>query len=252
MSYRLHLSTPPKTNNVNTVDGIEYGRAEELSSPEDSTTVIHEYGNKGPSRTVRGVGRRTETDAVHLADISAYLFSYLREFHIQSYFLERLSPTQLRVRKLAMIPLSVDVRNMATGVFCKRHGLPENYDLPLPVIEHYHIRPGAGGSLVNEFHIYALGILTTEELRSINRIASKTNAILRSFFERRGVRLARLGLEFGRYEGQIVLGGELSPRSSEFLMIQKGGKGKPFAAKASQAETYAALRNLVCMNGNGQ
>jgi phosphoribosylaminoimidazole-succinocarboxamide synthase len=56
-----------------------------------------------------------------------------------------------------------------------------------------------------------MGLATPEELKLINRMASKVNVVLKSFFERRNLKLVDFTLEFGRQSGKILLGDEISP-----------------------------------------
>ncbi|HET6272147.1 MAG TPA: phosphoribosylaminoimidazolesuccinocarboxamide synthase [Bacteroidota bacterium] len=169
-----------------------------------------------------GIGEEATGFATLINDISSYLFSYLAGFHIPTHFIEKASSSSMLVKHLAMIPLEVQVHNTALGAGARRLGLKEGTDLPFPVIEHYHKRPEQEHPLVNEFHIYAMNIATPEQLRVMNRVASKTNVVLRSFFGRRGLKLQSLSLEFGIANNQIIIGDEISPRTCSLVQQKKG------------------------------
>lgn len=138
-------------------------------------------------------------------EISSYLFKYLAGFRIPTHFMERVSSSGMLVRQLTMIPLKVCVLNVSSGDFAGRYGVKDGTDLAVPIIEHHFKNPDLGNPLVNEFHIYSLGLATPEQLRSINRLASKTNVVLRSFFERRELKLLSMSLEFGVAGNQMTL-----------------------------------------------
>jgi phosphoribosylaminoimidazole-succinocarboxamide synthase len=189
------------------------------------------------------------------SEISNFLFGYLGGFKIPTNLLEKISDTEVHTRQLTMIPLEVMVHNIATGDYAKRFGLKEGVELTFPVIEHRYKRADLGKPLLNEFHVYSLGIATPEQLRIINRLASKTNVVLRSFFERRELRLDTLGMEFGLFENQIMIGNEISPRTCTFTDLRKNGKGGRGRAaagarrhdiwKSPDIGTYIEIRNRI-------
>jgi len=200
-----------------------------------------------------GIAEEATTFATLINDISSYLFSYLAGFHIPTHFIEKSSSSSMLVRYLAMIPLEVQVHNTALGACARRLGLKEGTDLPFPVIEHYHKRPELEHPLVNEFHIYAMNIATPEQLRVMNRVASKTNVVLRSFFGRRGLKLRALSLEFGIANNQIVIGDEISPRTCS-LVPQKNGRAIRHG-RVPELDTYRDVHSRLCRTtsheGNG-
>ena len=142
---------------------------------------------------------------------------YVEGFHIPTYFIGKISPTEMAVKKSELIPLAVRVYNRGDSVLSERFGLKNGKDLDFPVIEHFYQSNGSAPAWVNEFHVSAFGIATPEELRQINRISSKVNAVLRGLCDRRHLGLADLKLEFGRYKGQVILSEELSPLTCHFL-----------------------------------
>jgi phosphoribosylaminoimidazole-succinocarboxamide synthase len=150
-------------------------------------------------------------------EISAYLLEYVEGFHIPTYFVSKLSPTEMAVKRSEPIPLTVRVFNRGDNGLAERFGLKSGKDLDFPVIEHFFHANGAGAAWVNEFHVSAFGIATPEEMKQINRISSKVNAVLRGLCDRRQLGLADLTLEFGRYKGQVILSEELSPVTCHFL-----------------------------------
>jgi len=119
--------------------------------------------------------------------------------------------TEVLVRKLKMIPIEVTVHNLAASSLAQRFGVNEGDSLDFPIIEYYLKRPDLGQPMINESHALALGYARTEDIRSIGRMASKANAILKSMFERRGLVLVEFKLEFGTVGENIYIGDEISP-----------------------------------------
>lgn len=157
-------------------------------------------------------------------EISSYLFEYVKEYHIPTHFVSKLSSIEMVVKRLEMIPLIVRIYNSCNGALLKRLSLREGTVLDFPVIEHFYANGRKTPTWVNEYHMYALNVVTPEELKQINRIASKVNAVLRDLCDRRNLFVADLQLAFGRFKDQVVLGDELSPVTCHFLDVAKGAK----------------------------
>jgi phosphoribosylaminoimidazole-succinocarboxamide synthase len=186
--------------------------------------------------------------AVLANEISSYLFKYLAGFRIPTHCVEKASIAEAPVRPLAMIPLQVRVHNVASGAFSRQYGVKEGTELAVPVIEHYYKSSDLGNPMVNEFHIYSLGLATPEQLRTINRLTSKTNVVLKSFFERRELKLLSANLEFGITGSQVAIGDEISPRTCHFADLQKKDHaGKDIFADGSDEtlELYTEVRNRI-------
>ena len=56
-----------------------------------------------------------------------------------------------------------------------------------------------------------MGLATREEIDTIREMAFKVNDILKDFFKKIGLDLIDFKLEFGRYDGKIILADEISP-----------------------------------------
>ena len=152
-------------------------------------------------------------------EISSYLFEYIEGFHIPTHFLSKLSTTEMLVRWTDNIPIEVCVDNLSSKSFSERYGLPESQLFDFPIIEHYYLKKDGTRLLANEYHFFALNVVSPEEFKHINRIASKVNAVLRGLCDRRQLTLVHLTLYFGRSHGQLFVIDELSP--STFHIIEK-------------------------------
>ncbi len=64
--------------------------------------------------------------------------------------------------------------------------------------------------MLNDDLIYALGLATPEELDQIKAMALATNELLSKYLDLRGITLVDFKMEFGKYNGEIVLGDEIS------------------------------------------
>ncbi|HEV8538763.1 MAG TPA: phosphoribosylaminoimidazolesuccinocarboxamide synthase [Bacteroidota bacterium] len=180
--------------------------------------IIQEFMEDTPGTN----GRQGEISALR-NEISSYLFEYIEGFRIPTHFVSKHSTTAMVVKRIEMIPLTVRVYNAGSGSLMKRFGIKTNSILDFPVIEHYHTGGKRAPQWINEYHTYAFNLLSPEEYKQINRIASKVNAVLRGLCDRRQLFVANLQLAFGRYKDQIVLGDELSPFTCHFWDVTQRG-----------------------------
>jgi len=143
--------------------------------------------------------------------ISSFLFEYLENYHIPTHFVEKLSPNEMLVKKLDIIPIEIVMRNVAAGSLCARYNIPEGTSMEYPILEHYLKDDKLHDPMINEYHAYAFGHANPEEMHAVARIACKVNAILKSFFDRRNLILVDFKMEFGKRGSEICLGDEITP-----------------------------------------
>jgi phosphoribosylaminoimidazole-succinocarboxamide synthase len=190
------------------------GKAKRLYLTDRPELIIQEFSSHSTSPD--GNKASNEDKGILNNQISSYLFEYLAGYHIPTHFVQQLSDSEMLVKRLEIIPFDVVVRNTVSGSLSEHYGMKEGIDLPHPIFEHYLKVDHLQFPLLNEYHILAMGLAAPDEMKLVNRIASKVNVVLKSFFQRRGLKLIDCTLEFGRHNGQIMLGDEISPDSCRF------------------------------------
>ena len=78
---------------------------------------------------------------------------------------------------------------------------------PLKVPGHYVITGDATGKVVSDSILYSLGLSSPGEFRAAAKLAYKLNAVLRSFFERRGCELVSVLVSFVIHEEKVMIDG---------------------------------------------
>jgi phosphoribosylaminoimidazole-succinocarboxamide synthase len=179
--------------------------------------------------------------AVSNTIISTQIFEYLSSYNILTHFISKISDKEMQVKNLDIIPIDIIISNAADKVLCKRFGFEKGAVLNAPVIECYYKNEKLKNPMVNESHISALGLVTQEEIHLFSRIIAKTNAVLKSFFERRNLFLAELHLKIGRYRGNLYIGNEITPDTCKFWGISEDDKDNYIMEKNSQSDVYKQL-----------
>lgn len=179
------------------------------------------------------------------ARFSEALFRYLESYNVSHHFLSMEDEARMRVKRLEMLPFTVRVRNIATADLTRHFPVPEGQVLESPVTEWLFKRPGDVAVPVNASHCLAFKLATEDELRAVDRMASKINAVLRSFFDRRDIQLVDAELEFGRHQGQIVLGDEISPDNCRLWDRRTRRKYDADSLRSGVAAAEAAYRDVL-------
>lgn len=145
------------------------------------------------------------------AGISARLFRLLRENNVDNHYVEMYDSSSLIVKKLDMIPVEVVCRNVATGSIVKRLPIAEGTIFDTPIIEFFLKDDARGDPMINSWHMMALRLASKSEIDKIVELTLKANEVLKRFLESRGLILLDFKLEFGRRDGEILIGDELDP-----------------------------------------
>ena len=122
-----------------------------------------------------------------------------------------ISDNEVLVKKLDMVPVECVVRNVAAGSICRRLGVAEGLELNPPTFEFFLKNDELHDPMINEFHIRSFGWATDEQVSRMKELTFKVNDVLKKMFDDAGLILVDYKLEFGVFEGKVVLGDEFSP-----------------------------------------
>ena len=153
------------------------------------------------------------------ASINSFFMDYLKEYHIPAAFIKAQDKKSLKFIMHERLPFIVKILNLIDKRTAKIFSKKEGHPLKLPIFE-YHCGTGRE-TLVSESHLVTFDMCSIEDLKLINRICSKVNAVLKSFFERRGEILAEVNCLFGKSENKIYLVDDFTPKSLK-IMPQNG------------------------------
>ena len=187
------------------------GKAKRVFATNDPELLIVDY--KDDATAFNGLKKGTISGkGVINNQMSNRLMQKLEKAGIPTHFVRELSERETLVKKVAIVPLEVIVRNIAAGSFSKRYGMEEGVVFEQPTIEFSYKNDALGDPLLNTLHARALGLATDTEIEQIKCYAFHINEILKALWAECGVTLVDFKLEFGRLpDGTIVLADEISP-----------------------------------------
>jgi len=201
---------------MNKTNQLYEGKAKKVYATDDPNLCIVDY--KDDATAFNGEKRGTIVGkGVVNNRLTNHFMQLLEKEGIPTHFVQELSDRETLVKRVAIVPLEVIVRNIAAGSLAKRLGLEEGVVMSRPVIEYSYKDDALGDPMVNEYHIFAMNFATPEELSTIACYALKVNEFLKSYLLKHGIELVDFKLEFGKTsEGTIVLADEISPDTCRF------------------------------------
>lgn len=186
------------------------GKAKKVFKTDNEKTYIVEY--KDDATAFNGVKKGTIVGKGIINNkMSALLFKLLEENGVPTHFEELLNDREMKVKAVEIVPLEVIVRNVAAGSLAKRLGLDEGTELESTVLEFCYKNDELGDPIINDYHIKAINLATSEQVEVIKGYAFKVNDVLVKFFAEKNIKLIDFKLEFGIYDGEIILADEISP-----------------------------------------
>ncbi|MGD8885963.1 MAG: phosphoribosylaminoimidazolesuccinocarboxamide synthase, partial [Gammaproteobacteria bacterium] len=142
---------------------------------------------------------------------NAFIMQKIAAAGIPTHFESLLSAQESVVKKLNMLPVECVVRNIAAGSICKRLGLKEGIDINPPTFEFFLKNDELHDPMINEYHIRSFGWATDEQVKTMQTLTFQVNDVLKKLFLDAGLLLVDYKLEFGDFNGQLMLGDEFTP-----------------------------------------
>lgn len=191
------------------------GKGKRVYATEDPTKAIVYFKDEAMAFHGLKRGRILGKGEVNNA-VCRHIFELLTENGVENHYLEQLDGRQSLVRRVEIIPVAVKVRNRVAGSLARRIGYPIGTPLDPTIIECTLKDDELENPLINFTHIQAMKLATREEMEFICQTALKVNDILTAYMRDISVELIDFKLEFGRYDGRILVADEISPDTARF------------------------------------
>lgn len=186
------------------------GKAKRVYATDDPQLVVVAY--KDDATAFNGLKKGTIAGkGVVNNRMSNLLFQYLADNGIPTHFVEEIDERRTVVKHVKIVPLEVIVRNIAAGSFSKRFGVAEGTELANPTVEYSYKNDELGDPMINTSQALALRLGTAEQIETIRKMALRVNELLSEYFLKRDLILVDYKLEFGLFNGEVILADEISP-----------------------------------------
>ena len=192
------------------IELLSSGKAKSLFTTESSDQLIMEYRDDTSAFDGKKIEKLAGKGTVNNR-FNAHVMQHIEKSGVATHFIEEVSDNESLVRKLEMVPIECVVRNITAGSICKRLGLEEGMELNPPTFEFFYKDDELGDPMVNEFHIISFNWGTEDDIKEMRELTFKVNEILKKMFSDGGLLLVDFKLEFGRQDGKMYLGDEMTP-----------------------------------------
>lgn len=226
------------------LEQIYEGKAKRVYATDDPKIVIVDY--KDDATAFNGLKKGTITGkGVVNNKVSNHFFRLLESKGIPTHFVEQLSDRETAVKRVEILPVEVIVRNRAAGSFSKRMGVAEGTSLSSVILEYSYKNDALGDPFINSYYIRALSLATDEEMEQVKEYSFRINDILREYLWNLGIELIDFKLEFGRFDGKVILADEISPDTCRFWDKATGKKLDKDRFRQDLGEVEEAYREII-------
>lgn len=200
------------------------GKAKKVFATDDPNACIVDY--KDDATAFNGLKKGTIAEkGVINNKVSNHLMKLLEGYGIPTHLIHAISDRETVVKKVAIVPIEVIVRNIAAGSLSKRLGIPEGTKMAKTVLEYSYKDDALGDPMINDYHVFAMELATPDELKIIADYAFRINDILTAYLKDLNIELIDFKLEFGKTaDGTIILADEISPDTCRFWDSTTGEK----------------------------
>lgn len=186
------------------------GKAKTVYTTDDPSLLVLEFRNDTSAFDGEKMEQLERKGQVN-NQFNAFIMKALQQAGIATHFVDQISINESLVRNLDMIPVECVVRNRAAGSLVRRLGVTEGQALTPAVFEFFLKNDALHDPMINDSHIATFGWATEAEVEAMKALTLQVNEVLTKLFADGGLVLVDYKLEFGRFEGKIVLGDEFSP-----------------------------------------
>ncbi len=195
---------------MNKLDKLYAGKAKSVFATDDDRYLVLEFRDDTSAFDGKKVEKLARKGMINNI-FNAFIMQKLERAGISTHFERLLSAHESLVKKLDMMPVECVVRNIAAGSICRRLGVPEGIDLNPPTFELFLKNDELGDPMINESHIASFGWGEPGHIARARELSFAVNEVLKPLFLDAGILLVDYKLEFGLFDGEVVLGDEFSP-----------------------------------------
>jgi phosphoribosylaminoimidazole-succinocarboxamide synthase len=192
------------------------GKAKQLYTTDDPSLVVILY--KDDVSAYNGIKKSfIQNKGILNNKISEIIYQTLEENGVKTHFVKRIDDRNQLCKKIKVFPLEFIVRNVIAGSLARRLDLEEGIRPKNPIFEICLKSDFLNDPLINEHHAVALNIISYEELREIYNLSMRINEIITQLFNKAGIDVIDMKLEFGYDEHHhLLLADEISPDTARF------------------------------------
>lgn len=224
------------------------GKAKTVYHTDDPNLLILEFRDDTSAGDGERIEKFTNKGRVN-NQFNHFIMKKLAAAGIPTQMEALLSETESLVKKLTMIPVECVVRNRAAGSLVKRLGVPEGQILSPPIFDLFLKDDAHHDPMINESYCVTFNWVTPDKLAEMKKLTLKVNEVLTKLFDSASLILVDFKLEFGLYQGKVVLGDEFSPDGARVWDKTSGEKLDKDRFRQQIGGVVEAYREVACRLG---
>lgn len=199
------------------------GKAKKVFKTDDPKCLIVDYKDDATAFNGEKKGQIVGKGVVNNM-MTNIILQLLEQKGVPTHYVEQISDRETIVKAVKILPLEVITRNISAGSFAKRYGVEEGIVFDKPTFELSYKNDDLGDPLMCESHALALKLVTEEQLEKVKAYTATVNETLKEFFLDKGLKLVDFKIEFGLYDGDVILADEISPDTCRLWDVETNEK----------------------------
>lgn len=223
------------------------GKAKTVYSTENPDLLVLEFRNDTSALDGERIEQFDRKGMIN-NKFNYFIMTKLQEAGIPTQMEALLSDNEALVKKLDMVPVECVVRNRAAGSLVKRLGVEEGLILNPPLFDLFLKNDAKHDPMINESYCETFGWVSKENLAKMRELTYKANEVLSKLFADAGLILVDFKLEFGLFNGEVVLGDEFSPDGARLWdkdTLNKMDKDRYRQSLGGLIEAYEEVANRL-------
>ena len=232
------------------INEITKGKAKSMFTTEADDQLIMHFSDDTSAFDGKKMEALLGKGAVN-NQFNAFIMNHLKENGIDTHLIKVLNSTDSLVYKLNMFPIECVIRNRASGSICRRLGTEDGLVLKNPLFEFFLKDDDLGDPLINDEHIISFNWANMEQIIKMKKLTYKVNEILSKLFIDSGLILVDFKVEFGVFNGKILLADEFTPdgcRLWDSKTLKKMDKDRFRQGLGDVVESYHQVADRLGMN----
>lgn len=225
-------------------DVFYQGKEKTLYHTDNPDRLILEFRDEATAFEGRRTAQLSGKGAVN-NQINALIMEQLQRYGLPTHFQQHQGAQESVVKALAMLPIECVIRNRATGSICRRLGVPGDQLLQPATFEMFLKNDELGDPLINRHHIATFGWASQEQVDAMIEYCHLANRTLTTLFDQAGIELVDFKLEFGVYQGALLLGDEFTPDSCRLRDKATGAKLDKDLFRQGDSGVVAAYKQVA-------
>ncbi|MDH3354692.1 MAG: phosphoribosylaminoimidazolesuccinocarboxamide synthase [Chromatiales bacterium] len=186
------------------------GKAKSVYTTDDPERLILHFRNDTSAFDGEKI-EQLERKGIVNNKFNAFIMQKLEEAGIPTQHDKIIADDECLVKNLDMMPVECVIRNIATGSLVRRLGVEDGMDLIPATFEFFLKNDELHDPMINDYHIKTFGWANEDEIEKMKALTFQVNDILSKLFKDANMILVDYKLEFGRYNGEVLLGDEFTP-----------------------------------------